>query len=120
MLTEKGNDHLMNAKSLAKLVVGLLTVTTFLLPVNAFAINQGGKCDTLNKKVNQNGRSYVCTRGTGRMTWQKLPPTQAQKSQAEAKKVKARNDCVLSLIGMSGWSNDDLINANYFCQKKFP
>jgi hypothetical protein len=110
----------MNRKILTSLAVGLFTVTSVLIPVNAYAVKQGGQCDTLNKKVTQNGISYVCKRGTGRMTWQQIPLTQAQKSQAETRKQKARADCIWSLIGVSGWSNDDLVNATYICTKRIP
>jgi hypothetical protein len=48
------------------------------------------------------------------LKWQKPPAL------SEAQKVKARNDCLLSLIGMSGWSNDDLVNATFICRKRIP
>jgi len=101
----------MSRKTLTQLAVGLFVLSTVLLPVNAYAVSQGGRCDVLNKKVTQNGISYVCKRGASKWTWQKLPLTQAQKG-------KLWTDCLVSRAGNAGFSNDDLINASNYCRSK--
>ncbi len=101
----------MSRKILTKMAVGLFVVSTVLLPVNAYAVTQGGRCDSLNKKVTQNGITYVCKRGANKWTWKKLPLTDAQKA-------RAWEDCLVSRAGNAGFSNDDLINAAQYCRSK--
>jgi len=111
MSPKKSDNVFMSRKTLTQLAVGLFVLSTVLLPVNAYAVTQGGRCDVLNKKVTQNGISYVCKRGASKWTWQKLPLTQAQKG-------KLWTDCIVSRAGNSGFSNDDLINASNYCRSK--
>ena len=101
----------MPTKRLTKFAVGIFTITIISFPVNAYAVTQGGRCDILNKKVTQNGITYVCKRGASKWSWRKLPLTEAQKG-------KLWTDCVVSRAGNAGFTNDDLINASQYCRSK--
>lgn len=109
--TQKKDNWFMSRGAITKLTVGLFVISSVLLPVNAYAVTQGGRCDILNKKVTQDGISYVCKRGASRWIWQKLPLTEAQKG-------KLWTDCLVSRAGNAGFSNEDLINASNYCRSK--
>ena len=108
---KKSHNCVMSKITLTKVSVGFFVVATILLPVNAYAVTQGGRCDIINKKVTQNGSTYVCKRGSSKWTWQKLPLTEAQKG-------RLWTDCLVSRAGNAGFSNDDLINAAQYCRQK--
>ncbi len=101
----------MSRKTFTSLSLGLFMFSLVLIPVNAYGITQGGRCDILNKKVSQSGVSFVCKRGKSKWTWQKLPLTESQKG-------KLWTDCLVSRVGNAGFSNDDLINASNYCRSK--
>ena len=98
-----------------KIVVAvLILVYIFSLPISAQAGFQGSKCSNSGATISKSGVKYVCKKVNGKLKWQKLPAL------TEAQKIQARNECLISLIGMAGWSNDDLINASAICRQRIP
>ena len=95
-------------------VILVFTLTLLSIPNTAHAGILGTKCSNSGATITKDGTKYVCKNSGGKLKWQKPPAL------SEAQKVKARNDCLISLIGMSGWSNDDLINATAICRKRIP
>lgn len=97
-----------------KVVIFIFTMTLLSIPSNAQAGILGTKCSNSGATITSGGTKYVCKNSGGKLKWQKPPAL------TEAQKSKARGDCLISLIGNSGWSNDDLINATAICRKRIP
>ena len=102
------------SKNMRKAVLLFFTLILLSIPNTAHAGILGTQCSNSGATITTGGTKYVCKNSGGKLKWQKPPAL------SEAQKVKARNDCLLSLIGMSGWSNDDLINATAICRKRIP
>jgi hypothetical protein len=97
-----------------KAIFLVFTLTLLTIPNSAHAGILGSKCSNSGATITNGGTKYVCKNSGGKLKWQKQPAL------TEAQKTKARGDCVISLIGMSGWTNDDLINASAICRKRIP
>ncbi len=99
-----------------KIVVGVLSlVYIFSLPISAQAGFQGSKCSNSGATISNGGIDYACKKVNGKLKWQKKPNKPAL---TEAQKQKLWTNCVVSLIGTAGFSNDDLINSAYICRQR--
>lgn len=94
-------------------------VLSFLaVPINSEAAVQGANCFSKGQTKTVKGVKYSCKLTGGKFRWQKVLPISRELT--EAQKSKARGECVISLIGVAGFTNDDLINADAICRRRIP
>ena len=95
-----------------KTLIFFLSLFLISLPLNAHAGIQGSKCYVNGATKSKSGVKYKCKNVSGILKWQDTSAL------TEAQKGKIWTDCIVSLIGNAGFSNDDLINAGNYCRKK--
>jgi hypothetical protein len=96
-------------------IVSILVLSLLVIQSPVHAGIEGTNCWSKGQTRKVAGMRYECKLVNGKFKWQvKLK----KPALTEAQKQKAWTDCVVSLIGTAGFSNDDLINSAYICRQR--